>query len=154
MNSDYDKQLEADINRELNNLPDLAAPDSLVNRVLAAIDRRSKRSWYPLSWQTWPAAMRWASLAAMLMLFAGLCVGGWKLSQTESIMLVTHRLGDWYSALNTIGDTLNVLVGSGILVLKKLGTGFMIACLFGLGLGYAMCVGLGTLYVRLALSKT
>jgi hypothetical protein len=154
MNSDYDKQLEAGIGRELKNLPELTAPDSLVNRVLATLERRSRVPWYRRSWQKWPAAPRWASFAALLVLFGGLCYAGWKMSHADPIVLAMHRMGNWFSALNMIGNTLSVIVNSGVLALKKLGTGFMAACLFALALAYAMCLGLGTIYVRLGFANT
>ena len=67
--------------------------------------------------------------------------------------LAAHRVGQWFSGLNTIGSLLNILAGSVALVVKKLGTSFIIACLVAAGLGYAMFMGLGTVYFRLAFAK-
>lgn len=154
MNSDYDRQLEAEISRELKNLPDLRAPDSLVRRVTTALEWHSDLPWYRRSWQTWPASLQWPSLLVLLMLFAGLCFANWKLSHAETVVLAMRRVGNWFSAFSTIGNTLNVLWGSAILVVKKLGMGFTIACLVALGLGYAVCLGLGTIYMRVALAAS
>jgi uncharacterized membrane protein len=153
MNPDYDKQLEAAISRELKALPELAAPDTLANRVMAALEQRARVPWYRRSWQTWPVALQAAALVVLLALFGGLCLGGWQLSQAEATTLALHRVGGWFSGLNVIGNTFHVLVNAVLLAVKKLGTGFIVACLVAAGIGYAMCVGLGTVYFRLAFAK-
>jgi hypothetical protein len=89
----------------------------------------------------------------MLLLFGGLCFGGWELSHAEAATAALRKAGEWLSGLNTIGNTLAVLANSTFLIIKKLGTGFMIACLLSMSLAYAMCVGLGTVCVRLAFTK-
>jgi hypothetical protein len=154
MNSDYDTRLEAEISRELKDLPPLRAPDSLVPRVLAALERRSVAPSYRRSWQMWPASLQWASLLVLLILFGGLCFAGWKLSQMEAVTVSMQRVGNWFSGFSAIGGTLSVLWSSAVLILKHLGAGFMIACLTALGLGYAVCLGLGTIYVRIALAAS
>ena len=153
MNLDNDSQLELEISRELKALPELTAPASVANRVLAAIELRLNVPWYRRSWVTWPLALRMASLVAMLAMFGGLCLAGWEVSRTETIMSATHRAGQWFSELNTIGSVLNILAGSAALVVKKLGTTFIVACLVAAGLGYAIFLGLGTVYFRLAFAK-
>jgi hypothetical protein len=153
MNSNDDQQLELAISRELNALPELTAPASMANRVLAAIERRMHVPWYRRSWVTWPVTLQIASLAAMLTLFGGLCFAGWELSQTEMTLSAMHRIGQWFSGLNTIGSVMNILAGSVALVVKKLGTTFIVACLVAAGLGYAIFLGLGTVYFRLAFAK-
>jgi hypothetical protein len=153
MNLDNDSQLELEISRELKALPELAAPASVTNRVLAAIELRWNVPWYRRSWVTWSLALRIASLTAMLALFGGLCLAGWEISRTETIMSATQRAGQWFSELNTIGSVLNILAGSAALVVKKLGMTFIVACLVAAGLGYAIFLGLGTVYFRLAFAK-
>jgi len=152
MNSDYERQLEAEISRELKQLPDLAAPASLVSRVLTTLERRAPVRWYCRSWQMWPAGLRWASLLVLAALFGGLCFTGWELAHTQTVTFALRRAENGFAAFSAIGNTLNVLLGSAFLVVKHLGTGFMIACLAALGLGYAVCVGLGTVYMRIALA--
>ena len=43
MNSDYERNLEAQIDRELRALPDLRAPAALHSRVMAAIERKASK---------------------------------------------------------------------------------------------------------------
>ena len=153
MNFDYDQQLERAISRELKDLPEMTAPEGLVSRVRAALEQRSRIPWYQRSWQTWPVALQAVSLVILLSLFAGICLAGWHLSQTEACKTVMSRAGGVVSGFNLIGNTFEVLTGAAVLVVKKLGTGFMVACLLAAGLGYALCVGLGTVYLRLAFVK-
>ena len=153
MNPDYEKRLEVEINRELKALQELAAPPALANRVMAAIGQRARVPWYRRSWQTWPAAWQAASLAVLLALFGGLCIGGWELSQTRTATLALHRMGEWLSGLSMVGHTLNVLANAALFAVKKLGTGVIVACLVAVGTGYAMCIGAGTVYFRLAFAK-
>ena len=153
MNSDHDQQLEQMISRELKTLPELDAPDSLTDRVLAAIERRVEVPWYRRSWEAWPAALRLASFALMLMLFGGLCLAGWEMPQSEVIRQTAHRAGEWLSSFNTVGSTLHILVESAGLVMKKLGAPFILAALIAAGLGYAMFLGFGTVCFRLVYTK-
>jgi hypothetical protein len=153
MNPDYDKQLEAAINRELKALPELAAPGALANRVMAALGQRARVPWYRRSWQMWPVVLQAAALVVLLALFGGLCFGGWQLSQAEATSFALHRVGEWFSGLSMIGNTFSVLASAAVLVAKKLGTGFIVTCLVAVGIGYAACIGLGTVYFRLAFAK-
>jgi hypothetical protein len=153
MNPDYDKQLEAAINRELKALPELAAPGALANRVMAALGQRARVPWYRRSWQMWPVVPQAAALVVLLALFGGLCFGGWQLSQAEATSFALHRVGEWFSGLSMIGNTFSVLASAAVLVAKKLGTGFIVTCLVAVGIGYAACIGLGTVYFRLAFAK-
>ena len=141
MNSHDDLQLEREINRELKALPELSAPATMANRVMAVIERRLTVPWYRRSWETWPGALRLSSLAAMLMLFIGLCLGGWGFFRTETAMQAAHWIGHWFSGLSMIVNLFNTLAGSAVLVLKQLGTTFIVACLILAGLGYALFMG-------------
>ena len=153
MNPDRDNQLEMEIRRELKALPELTAPASVVNRVMAAIERCSKVPWYRRSWETWPVAVQATSLTAMLILFGDLCFAGWELSQADTVAQAMQRAGQCFSGFNTIGSTLNILAGSAVLVIKKLGAAFIIAALVAAGLSYTLFLGLGTVYFRLAFTK-
>jgi hypothetical protein len=153
MNPDYDKRLEAEISRELKALPELAAPATLVNRVMTTIEQRARVPWYRRSWQMWPVALQAAALVVLLALFGGLCLAGWELSQARATTLALYKAGEWFSGLGVIINTFGVLANAVLLAVEKLGTGFIVACLVAVALGYALCVGLGTVYFRLALAK-
>ncbi len=153
MKPEYEKHLEAEINRALKGLPELPAPRTLAPRVMRAIEQRAQVPWYRQSWQMWPLALRAASLVLLLAVFGGICFAGWELRQTGIVVAAMHQVGGWLSGLSAIWNLVNVLLGAVVLVVKKLGVGFMVACVAAVALAYAMCFGLGTVYVRLALAR-
>jgi hypothetical protein len=153
MNINHDSELEAEISRQLRELPELEAPAALVGRVLAVVERRSRVPWYRRSWQAWPPALQVAAFVALAVLFAGLCVGGWLVSHSGPAERALQQAQGWWSGLDTVKNSLDLLVGAGIVFVKQLGSGALTACLVALGLGYALCVGLGTVYLRLAMAK-
>jgi hypothetical protein len=59
------------VDRELRHLPLPRAPDTLLPRVLAAVERWSRRPWYARAWFTWPAGAQVASVIAVILLAAG-----------------------------------------------------------------------------------
>jgi hypothetical protein len=153
MNPEYEKELEAEIARELNGLPQLPAPHTLASRVMLAIEARANVSWYRQPWQTWPVALRMVSLVILLALFGGLCFTAGRLTQGEAFIGAAHELGQWLSGVSALGNAANVLLGAVTLAVKQLGTAFIVAALVAVAAGYALCVGLGTVCVRLALAR-
>lgn len=150
MNPDYEKKLEAQVDRALRGLPDLAAPPSLASRVMRQIQASRRTPWYQRSWQTWPRTLQTLSFAILFAGFAALCVLAWELPHSSLFMSGTHQVGAWFSWLGTLWNALTVLVGGVGLVLKHLSLGILAAGLFSLALGYLLCIGLGTVYFRLA----
>src|SRR5882762_9678612 len=115
MNANDHQQLESAISRELKALPALTAPAAVMNRVMAAIERRLNVPWYRRSWETWPVALRVTSLAAMLALFGGLCLAGCEWSRAETVQQVTQRVGQWFSGLDSLQSILGILINSAVL---------------------------------------
>ncbi len=153
MNSDYEKQLEAEIHRELQALPELVAPPALVRRVMRQLEQRAALPWYRQPWQLWPPALRAASLVLLMVSFGGLCVVSWQLTRTAGVGVAWAELRENFSGLQSLWSTVNVLLGAVVLVVKHLGTGVVVGCALALGMGYAICVGLGTACVRLAWAR-
>ena len=151
MNPEYEKQLEAAIDRELKGLRELPAPETLCLRVMTALEQRASAPWYRQPWPMWPLPARLGVLLLLLAFFAALCFAGWKL-QAESLSLATQQAGGWFSGLEAAWNVLRSLAGTVVLIVNKIGTGFIIGALAIAGLGYAVCIGLGTLYLRLAFS--
>lgn len=153
MNPDYEKQLEAAIDRELKGLGELPAPATLVSRVMRAVEQRAGRPWYRRAWQTWPAPLRAASLAALLVVFGGICFGVVGLSQAASASAPAHQLGGWLASVGAVFKTLGVLAEAVVLAVRHLGMVLLIGCIVGIALAYAACLGLGTAWMRLALAR-
>ncbi len=153
MNSPYEEKLAAEIDRELKSLPELQAPSTLIPRVSAAIARRQRLPWYRQSWSAWPAPMRAAALVILAAFFASLCLGAWRLPDTESYSAATGHAAGWFSGLATLWYALNALIATLAQAVQLLGRGILLGCLAAVALAWAMCLGLGTVCLRLALAR-
>src|SRR6476619_4271633 len=81
--------LERIVDRELRRLPAPRAPQTLLPRVMAAVDAWARRPWYTRAWFTWPLGWQIASIV-MLALFA---VGLWMLPPAPPSVVVTTTAG-------------------------------------------------------------
>jgi len=153
MNSDYENELEARIDRELKALPPMQAPALLAPRVMAVIAGRATVPWHRRAWQTWPFAGRAVSLAVLMAAFGGLCLAGWELTHGASFAMVTQRAGGWFSELSVVWRTVSVLGDAVRLAVAQIGSGFIIAGLVVAALGYAAVLALGTACARLAFAR-
>jgi len=149
MNPQYEKQLEASVRRELNALAELPAPPALANRIMRAIEQSANVPWYRQSWAAWPLGLQAASMAALLLLFAGICFGFQAAGQSDAASQATG----WFAGLGIIWKTLNVLTGAVVATIQHLGTGFIVGGAVLLLATYAAGIGVGTAYVRLALAR-
>ena len=153
MNSEHEERLAAEIDRELKALPELKAPSTLLGRVMRAIEVRQRLPWYRQAWSAWPVPLRAAALLILVSFFASLCLGVWKLPDTESYMTASRQAAGWFSGLTTLWNALNALVGTLAQAVQQLGRGFLIGALAAVALAWAMCLGVGTACVRLALAS-
>ena len=153
MNSEYEEKLAAEIDRELKALPELKAPPTLLRRVMTALEVRQRLPWYRQAWQAWPTPLRAAALVILLAFFASLCLGVWKLPDTEGYVTATRQASGWFAGLATLWNALNALVSAFAHVVQGLGQGFIIGALAAAALAWAMCLGLGTACVRLAFAR-
>ena len=64
-------ELEKRVDDALADLPPLAAPDTLLPRVLAAVQAWAERPWYQRAWLTWPVGLQVASAALLCVIVAG-----------------------------------------------------------------------------------
>jgi hypothetical protein len=148
MNPQYEKQLEASVRRELEALGELPAPPALANRIRQAIEQRAAAPWYRQSWAAWPFALRLGSLAALLLAFAGLCLGGWELTHGAT---GPGWFGGWFAEAGALWRTLGVLTNTAGALLSRLGTGVIVVGVALVFASWVTCIGLGTAYVRLAM---
>jgi hypothetical protein len=151
MNSNYENEVETQIDRELKALPSLRAPASLAPRVFRAIEQQAARPWYQRAWQTWPAGLQVVSLAVLLAMFGGLCISAWTLTHSEAGEAAMQKAGGWFSVLGTISRTLTVLADAASLAVHQLGTGVIVGGIVAVIIAWIACVGLGTICVRLAM---
>ena len=153
MNPEFEKQLAAKVQQELNTLGELAAPPALAGRVLRAIEQRTAAPWYRCAWQSWPLALQGVSLVALLALFGGICYGVVELSHAAQVSPAGQQAGEWFAWFGVLWKTAGVLADAAATAFRHLGTGFLIGCGLVLLATYAACVGLGTACVRLALAR-
>jgi hypothetical protein len=131
----------------------LRAPGGLTSRVMAEIERQASLPWHRQAWQSWPTAVRWATLAVFLALFAGLGYGAWELSQTAQFTAAMHKVGAWFAPLGAAWRMVCVLWETAALILSRLSSAIVIGGFVAAATGYALCLGLGTLCFRLAYTR-
>ncbi len=153
MNSNYEKDLELEIDRELKNLSELRAPSTLAARVMAAIQTPAHAPWYRRSWQAWPVWVQYLSLGTMLALFAAVGFELWKLQQYAAMSRPAHEVAGWFAVAGALWNAVSAVFSALVFVVKQFGTGIIIGCLAGLALAWATCLGLGTFWLRLAFSR-
>lgn len=67
--------LERLVDRRLKALPAPRAPRTLLPRVMAAVEILSSAPWYTRAWFAWPRVWQVASIAALVVLVAGVAAG-------------------------------------------------------------------------------
>ncbi len=153
MNENENLRLEAAVDRELKALPSLRAPQSLLPRVMAMIERHVVLPWYRRAWQTWPLPLQVVSMLVLLAAFAGLCFGSWQLVHAPAVASAASEASGWFRMLSRAFNTVGVLANALALAVRSLGPLVLTGIAVALLLGYAACVGFGTLFVRLALAR-
>jgi uncharacterized membrane protein len=152
MNIQYEKQLEASVQRELKALGELKAPPEIAARVMCVIEKHAIAPWYRRAWQTWPPAIRGVSLAGLLVMFSLLSFGLWWLVHAATISPAAREVSGWFSLADAIWSAAITLITALVLVLRSLNPAMLIGGVVMLLLCYAVCVALGSIYLRLAVS--
>lgn len=153
MNSDYEKNLEARIDRALKALPELSAPPTLSARVMAAIGQRSAVPWYRQSWEMWPMPVRIGAMAVLIAMFSGLCLASWQLTRAAGMTAAAQEVGRLFSGVAVLWKAVAVLLNAALVICKHLGTTFIVAGLAAMAFAYASCVGLGTVIYRFVFAR-
>jgi len=152
MNSEFDNQfqLEAETDRLLKDLPDLAAPPDLISRALNRISE-PELSWPSRPWFAWPKGVRIAYVACALAALTAVMFG-WRALEPEVSGTQPSWFSQWSSGAACLWNALGVLRGALILVIDHLGKGFVVSCVLAVVTAYALCIGFGTAFVRLTLA--
>src|SRR5262245_16139325 len=119
---DSDRNLEVQIDRLLKKLPEMKAPASLFQSVMAAVEVRATLPWYRQPWQTWPPVFRAVAMVMLLASFGAVSYAAWQLTQAAGYTEVTQELRSRFSGLVALFGAVEVLVRSICIVLKQLGT--------------------------------
>jgi hypothetical protein len=153
MESDYEKKLALEIDRELKGLPELRAPASLAARVMATIEHPIELPWYRCAWQNWPTPIQVAAMGILFAFLGALSYGAWELTYSAGFALALQKVGHWFSGISAIWNAANAICGAFVLAIKQQGSGFLIAAVAAVALAWAACFGLGTVYVRIAFAR-
>ena len=124
MNPEFENQLAAKVQQELNALGELSAPPALVNRILRTIEQRTATPWYRSAWQNWPVALQGASLVALLVLFGGICYGVGELSHAAQVSSAGQQAGEWFAWFGLLWKTAGVLSDAVVTGLPPFGHGY------------------------------
>lgn len=148
MPPEIDPKLEALIDEELRQLPPVAAPTTLVPRVLAAIQARAARPWWRQSWWNWPWVAQAALLLLALTIVSLLAGGGWWLG--EDVNAYSQQAAQKLGLLSTFWQSLQALAAALALLWEKTAGTLLIYVLAASLVLYLICLGLGTVFVRFA----
>ena len=152
MPDNREKPLETLIDRELKQLPELTAPETLIARVLAAIQAKAK-PWWHRSWASWPWWGQGVFLLATVALIAGVVYGAPQAAEGLSAQPLLAKLGSWFAFLAPVWKLLASL-GNAFVVLARSGGQLLLwAAVATAAVVYLTCVGLGTLAYRVAFNK-
>jgi hypothetical protein len=147
------ERLSAAVDRELKQLPELRAPETLIARVMSKIEQRELAAARNGSWLFWPLRWRIVSLSAFTTLFCAACFGmHWFLNAPFKISLV-QQIDQNASSLGFVWNTLSVLADAVELALRKLDARFLILSAALIGTTYLICIGLGTMMVQTAVAR-
>src|SRR5579859_6913835 len=108
MSSEYERDLELEIDRQLKQLPELEAPATLSRSVMQAIQQRRAMRWFNQPWQYWPPALRLGALAFLSILFGGVCVAVWQLTRAAGMSAAIQEVGGLFSGLTTVWNIVSV----------------------------------------------
>src|SRR5262245_17295482 len=107
--------LEAIVHRQLKALPRPQAPNTLLPRVMTAIQRRLERPWYARALFTWPLAGQAACLVALLVVVGGVALWLPIVHDTASDLLLsplgneTRRIATAAARISRAVNTIEVL---------------------------------------------
>jgi hypothetical protein len=154
MNDVNERKLAEQIHRELHQLPNLKAPNTLGARVLAAIAARQEAPWWKTSWINWPVSMKLAFLVVGIAAVAGLVFAGAAVPQFSVLAApIMESVDGMLAPLKPYFDAADRLAGYVGLTFGAAGPNLPWYLATLVGVGYATCIGLGTVGYRLVFNK-
>jgi hypothetical protein len=141
------------LHRELRQLPPLKAPQTLIPRVVSAIESKACQPWWKKSWAQWPPLARLffvllsAPVAGAILYFA------FRLSNGMSLETIQPKVVNSFNFLAPVWHLIVALGNAFLLLIRSGGQLFIWITLGFLAAIYLSCVGLGTFCYRIALNK-
>jgi hypothetical protein len=149
MNSELEKQLEAEVSHAFRGLPDLAAPPGLLERTLGAIQRSAARAGL---WNQWAMPARIGFIAAGFGALVG-AILGWRAVEPGLLAAIWRDMAPAISSAQCAWSVLVALIGAMAVALGHLGKWFILVCIMAALTASVICGGCGSVLVRLALGK-
>jgi len=153
MDNESEGRLGERMHRELRQLPLLKAPETLVARVLTAIESRAQQPWWKKSWMNWPSSMRLAFVVGVCALASGILYLGIQISNEVPAGAVLEKVSASFGFLAPLWNLIAALGNALVLVLRAGGQLLFWGTVGLVAAMYLTCVGLGTLCYRVALNK-
>jgi hypothetical protein len=153
MDNEAGRRLAERIHRELRQLPGLKAPETLVARVLTAIESRAHQPWWKKSWVNWPSSMRLAFVVGVCALAGGFLYLGIQFSSEVPAGAVITKISASFGFLEPLWNLIAALGNALVLVLRAGGQLLFWVTVGFVATMYLTCVGLGTLCYRVVLNK-
>jgi hypothetical protein len=151
MKPEFDPKLESLLDAELQKLPPITAPASLVPNVMAAIAARARLPWWQHAWWDWPLTAKAAFLLLALAIAGAFSGGGVILD--EGVSNYSQQVVERFSPITSLWDTVVTVLNVGRSLVEKMGQSIFLYATIFIGLLYLTCLGLGTVCVRYALKR-
>lgn len=151
MPPEIDSKLEAIINQELRRLPPVAAPKTLVPRVMTAIQARAIQPWWRQSCWNWPLVVQAAFLLSALAIASLMAGAGWWFG--DDINAYSQQAVQQLGALSAFWQLLGSLAAALVLLWQKIAQPLLVYVLVASLILYLLCLGVGTVFVRFAFRR-
>lgn len=151
MKPEPDPRLEVLLGAELRQLPPVAAPASLLPRVMSAIAARARLPWWQRAWWDWPLTAQGAFLLIALAIVGAVSGGGVMLD--EGVSNYSQQVAERFGIVTSLWETVLTILNAAGSLLEKIGQPLLLYAAIFVGLLYLMCLGLGTVCVRYALKR-
>jgi hypothetical protein len=153
MNDTGEQALERLLQRELKELPDLQAPETLFHHVMLAVHERAGLPWWRCSWQGWPPGFQAFALVLLIGMAASVSYLTALTIQAADLSVLTTAIEPWLDPVRSGWEVLGTVVNAAFLVFKAGGQQVLLwgaVLVFGI---YFACVGLGSACARVAYGK-
>lgn len=151
MYQEPDKNLERLIHQRLRALPEMEAPDNLVQDVMKKIEARRAAVWWKRAWPEWPRGMQILSAALLLGLLGS--VFAFHDSILASINELISRITAGSQFLKPIWTLIETLLQVGQILAGSIKSQIMIIGMVVVGMLYLSTIGLGTMVYRVVAGK-
>ena len=141
---------EAELHRELDTLPDLAAPTTLLPRVMSEVHRRAQAPWYRCAWREWPVALQAACLVLMIGAVGTLVWFSGSIWEATGGQQMSLWRGEVQTSWSATASGMESAFGAGAAFWKQYGQPLLFGIAAVLMATYLTCIAAGTALYRMA----